>query len=154
MHCPPACWNHCEGARGALLTAGIAKPGCASASSEDIGQRALQNLLQPIGDGFSSWREDPLGLWGDWLRERAQWSRLRPRDGWLWIADGGIEWIALPFAEAAIGLFQLEQAGENSRRLAAARAAVAALGAEVRVVGAGAVLQAEAAAQRARWKLP
>jgi len=138
-------------ARGALLTP-QSRDWLRTASSADIGQRALQNLLQPIGDGFSSWREDPLGLWSDWLRERAQWSALRPRDGWLWIAAGGTDWIALPFTETD-NAFSGWSRGENSRRLAAARAAVAALGGDVRVLAAGAVLQAEAAAQRARWEV-
>lgn len=138
-------------ARGALLTP-QSREWLATASSEDIGARALQHLLQPIGDGFSSWRDDPLGLWSEWLRERAQWSPLRPRDGWLWIADGGIDWIALPFAEQETA-FASWSAGANSQRLAAARAAVAALGADIRVLGAGSVLQAEAAAQRARLEV-
>lgn len=138
-------------ARGALLTP-ESQAWLRAASSADIGRRALQNLLQPIGDGFSSWREDPLGLWGDWLRERAQWSRLRPRDGWLWIADGGIEWIALPFAEKQ-NAFSGWSAAVNSQRLAAARAAVAGLGGDVRVLAAGSVLQAEAAAKRAQWEV-
>jgi predicted exporter len=138
-------------ARGALLTP-QSREWLRTASSEQVGQRALQNLLQPIGDGFSSWREDPLGLWGEWLRERAQWSSLRPRDGWLWIADGGIDWIALPFAEEDTA-FSSWSKGENSRRLALARAAVLALGSDVRVLAGGSVLQAEAAAQRARLEV-
>jgi len=140
-----------ERARGALLTR-TSRQWLRTATSEDIGQRALQNLMQPVGDGFSSWREDPLSLWGDWLRERAQWSRLRPRDGWLWIAHDGIEWIALPFEETQ-SAFAEWASGENSQRLAAAREAVAAIDSGARVLAAGALVQAEAAAKRARWEV-
>ncbi|MEJ0098398.1 MAG: hypothetical protein WDO12_01055 [Pseudomonadota bacterium] len=137
--------------RGSLLTA-AERGWLRSANSADIGRRALQNLLQPVGDGFSSWREDPLGLWSGWLRERAQWSPLRPRDGWLWIEDNGIQWIALPFGESESG-FSGWSAGGSSLKLAAARAAVARLGGHAQVLAAGAVLQAEAAAKRARWEV-
>ncbi len=66
--------------------------------------------------------------------------------------DNGIQWIALPFAEGQSG-FSGWSGGANSVKLAAARTAVADLGGKVRVLAAGAVLQAEAAAKRARWEV-
>jgi predicted exporter len=137
-----------QGARGALLTR-ESRLWLRGANADQIGERALQGLLQPVGDGFSSWRDDPLGLWGEWLRERAQWSLLRPRDGWLWMEQGGLQWIALPFKETE-SAFSSWQSGTNSARLAVARERVTALGGDARVMAAGAVLQAEAAAARAR----
>lgn len=139
------------GARGALVTHD-ARQWLASAPDEAIARRALQHLVQPVGDGFASWRDDPLGLLGEWVRERAQWSRLRPRDGWLWVEDGGIQWVALPFAEGRSG-FAGWNAGENSVRLAAARELVAGLDSDVRLLAAGTPLLAEAAASRAVFEM-
>ncbi len=98
-------------ARGALLTRAD-RQWLGTATDADIGQRALQNLLQPFGDGFSSWRDDPLGLWANWLRERAAWSPLRPRDGWLWLEQDGIEWIALPFNAGEFDLVVIDEASQ------------------------------------------
>jgi predicted exporter len=137
-------------ARGALITRGSLQ-WLQTATPADVAQRALQNLVQPLGDGLSSWRDDPLGFWGEWLRERAQWSRLRPRDGWLWIEDGGTQWIALPFAERDTA-FSTWMAGTNLQRLAAARQRVAEDGG-VRILAAGTAVQAEAAAARAGFEV-
>ncbi|MDR2215702.1 MAG: hypothetical protein LBE59_07665 [Nevskiaceae bacterium] len=137
--------------RGALITR-ESRQWLQSATQEEIAQRALQNLIQPIGDGLSSWRDDPLGLLGQWVRERAQWSRLRPRDGWLWVEDGDTQWIALPFKEAESG-FSAWDGGVNSQLLAAARARLVDQNLDVRVLAAGATLQAEAAAKRAKFEM-
>ncbi|MGC4027642.1 MAG: hypothetical protein QM696_02035 [Steroidobacteraceae bacterium] len=148
---PAALMTQIAQARGALTTR-ESRQWLRSASDEDIARRALQNLLQPVGDGFSSWRDDPLGLLGDWVRERAQWSRLRPRDGWLWVEDADIQWVALPFTEAGSG-FSTWNAGTNSKLLAEARAKVQEQDPGVRVLAAGTTLFAEAAADRATFEM-
>ena len=145
---PAGLLEQLKAGRGALLTR-EARQWLRTATAQDIGQRGLQNLLQPVGDGVSSWRDDPLGLWSEWLRERAQWSPLRPRDGWLWLEDGGMDWIALPFKEPE-SAFQAWRAGVISQRVAIVRERVTAQRSGVRVLAAGSVLQAEAAAARAR----
>lgn len=137
--------------QGALLTR-ESRRWLQQATEEDLGRRALQNLMQPVGAGLSDWRSDPLGLWSDWLRERAQASSLRPREGWLWVEEGGLQWVALPFAEGASG-FAAWSGGENTERLAAVRQRLAGLPGEPRLLAAGTVLQAEAAAKRATFEV-
>jgi len=148
---PEALLLRVRAARGALI-AGASREWLKRAPDAEIADRALQNLVQPVGDGLSSWREDPLGLLGEWVRERAQGSRLRPRDGWLWLEDAGTQWIALPFAESASGLTAWN-AGTNSRLLASARKSVADKGYDARILAAGTSLLAEAAAKRASLEI-
>lgn len=148
---PEALLERIRAGRGALITRD-SLDWLKGASESAIEQRALQGLVQPVGDGVSSWRDDPLGLLGEWVRERAQWSRLRPRDGWLWVEAEGAQWVVLPFADSASGLSSW-RGGENSRLLARARALVAERVGGARIVAAGASLQAEAAARRAGFEI-
>lgn len=112
-------------------------------------QRALALLYQPGASGrLAEWASDPLGLWPQWLQERATQTRARPRDGELWVAGQGLEWVVLsyqitgaPFAMNGDLLYApaLDQA------LEAARAAVPG----ARMLAVGLPLHAEAAAQQA-----
>ncbi|MEO8314369.1 MAG: hypothetical protein ABI645_06190 [Pseudomonadota bacterium] len=148
---PASLQAYLASARGTLLTR-ESRRWLQTVPDAEIAQRGMQNLLQPFGDGFSSWRDDPLGLWGEWLRERAQWSHLRPRDGWLWVEDAGIQWIALPFVERD-SAFATWSDGTRSRLLDTTRQRVAKLGGDIRLIAAGTPLQAEAAAKRARFEV-
>src|SRR5512139_370682 len=74
-----------------------------TASAEELGQIALMQLYQPAGVRFGEWSSDPLGLWPAWWAARAAETRARPRDGRLWLAGNGLEWIMLPFESQAAG---------------------------------------------------
>ncbi|WPB57080.1 MMPL family transporter [Xylophilus sp. GOD-11R] len=118
-----------------------------AASSDDaLAAEALQGLFQPgAAPRLSAWAADPLGLWAPWWAERAASSRARPRDGELWLAEGGRQWIvlALQTQGPAISL-----SGEPllAEALAAAQAAAVAAVPSARVLAAGVPLHAEAAA--------
>lgn len=48
------------------------------ASDEELEQRALMQLHQPVSQKIGTFREDPLQLFPEFLRERAQASKVRP----------------------------------------------------------------------------
>jgi predicted exporter len=58
---------------------------------------ALSRLYSPFsGPKLGAWRDDPFGLFGDWIQERAQETPVRPRDGRLFVAGGGKQYVLLP----------------------------------------------------------
>jgi predicted exporter len=57
---------------------------------------ALSNLYNPFGGAqFSSFQEDPFGLFRDWIQTRAQETPVRPRDGKLFVADQNNNFVVL-----------------------------------------------------------
>jgi predicted exporter len=110
---------------------------------------ALAKLYSPFGGPKAgAWQDDPFGLLGDWLQERAQETPVRPRDGHLFVAGAGRQYVLLPLvmkgqafamtAQQSV-LPLLEQAN------AAARAALPAAD----IISAGVVLHAAAAGAQA-----
>jgi predicted exporter len=60
-------------------------------------QSALSRLYSPFGGPkLGSWQEDPFGLFSGWVQERAQETPVRPRDGHLFVADAGKQYVLLP----------------------------------------------------------
>jgi predicted exporter len=60
-------------------------------------QNALSKLYSPFGGPkLGSWQEDPFGLFSGWVQERAQETPVRPRDGHLFVADAGKQYVLLP----------------------------------------------------------
>ena len=58
---------------------------------------ALAKLYSPFGGPkLGSWQEDPFGLFGGWVQERAQETPVRPRDGHLYVADAKKQYVLLP----------------------------------------------------------
>jgi len=58
---------------------------------------ALAKLYSPFGGPkLGSWQEDPFGLFGGWVQERAQETPVRPRDGHLFVADAHKQYVLLP----------------------------------------------------------
>ncbi len=87
---------------------------------------ALSKLYSPFGGPkLGSWQDDPFGLFGGWVQERAQETPVRPRDGHLFVADGQKQYVLLPLTlkvpalsmsaqEAVLPL--LRQAGDAARK--------------------------------------
>jgi len=123
-----------------------------SASAEELGRIALMQLYQPAGVRFGEWRGDPLGLWPAWWAARAAETRARPRDGRLWLAGNGLEWIVLPFESRAAG-FSGTGATPISDAIAHAQAAASGVAPDAVVLAAGVPLFAEAAAARASLEM-
>ena len=60
--------------------------------------RALSNLYSPfVGLKLGAWRDDPFGLFGQWVQARAQETPVRPRDGRLFVGEGPRQYVVLPF---------------------------------------------------------
>jgi predicted exporter len=60
-------------------------------------EAALAKLYAPFGGPkLGSWQDDPFGLFGGWVQERAQETPVRPRDGHLFVADGQRQYVLLP----------------------------------------------------------
>ena len=58
---------------------------------------ALSQLYSPFGGPkLGAWQDDPFGLFGGWVQERAQETPVRPRDGHLFVADGERQYVLLP----------------------------------------------------------
>ena len=111
--------------------------------------RALAALYQPgAGARLSDWTADPLGLWTGWWSARAADSRLRARDGELWVTADGREWIALPYTLRGPA-FALDGASALGDALAVAEAAARRAAPDLVVHRAGVPLHGEAAAVQA-----
>lgn len=110
---------------------------------------ALARLYNAFsGPKLGSFRDDPFGLFAGWAQERAGETPVRPRDGRLFVAGEGRDYVLLTYTlqqpafslsaqDAAVPL--LEQAGN------AARKAVP----DADVISAGVVLHAAAAGRQA-----
>jgi len=116
-------------------------------------EAALAKLYSPFGGPkLGSWQDDPFGLFGDWIQERARETPVRPRDGHLFVADDKRQYVLLPLTlklpALAMGaqrqvLPLLEQAA------AAARAALP----QVELIRAGVILHAAAASGQAESEM-
>ena len=112
----------------------------------ELTRTALSALYQPAARmKLSDFAADPLGLWASWWSGRAGDTRARPRDGELWVAGEGLQWVVLRY-ELATSAYSLSGnpvlSGALTHAESAARAAVPA----VQVLEAGVPLHAEAAA--------
>ena len=57
---------------------------------------ALRQLYSPFsGPKLGAWRDDPFGLFAGWVQERAQETPVRPRDGYLYVADAKRQYVLL-----------------------------------------------------------
>jgi predicted exporter len=114
---------------------------------------ALAKLYSPFqGLKTSAWHDDPFGLFAGWLQGRAGETPVRPRDGRLYVGDGQLEYVVLPFTLGAAPFSMSTQAAlipllERARQ-AARRAAP-----QGEIMAAGVVLFAAAAGAQAKWEV-
>lgn len=112
---------------------------------EQLTERALMQLNQPLGARLGEFREDPLQLYGEYLRERAQVTKVRPEDGLLLFETDAGHHVLLRYAVKGGG-FSMDGTPHLADAIAAARAK---LPAGVELHAAGVPLFAEAAAVQA-----
>lgn len=120
-------------------------------SPEQAARIALQSLYRPgPGQRALGPLDDPLGTFSAWLRERASVSKLRPRDGWLWLQADARDLIVLAYELRAPAL-SVATLKLLQPRLDAARALAADGGVEL--LAAGVPVHAAAAAQQAEREM-
>jgi predicted exporter len=114
---------------------------------------ALTKLYSPLaGLPLGAWRDDPFGLFGDWVQARAQETPVRPRDGRLFVGAGQRQFVVMPLM-LRVPVFStesqravmplLEHAGQAAKRIAP----------QVEVVVAGVILHAAAASAQAKKEM-
>ncbi|NCT82759.1 MAG: MMPL family transporter [Comamonadaceae bacterium] len=130
----------------------------AQAPTEELADQALAALYQPVGGPrVGAWADDPLNLFGQWLAERGQSSRVRVQDGRLMLTDPGTDanaperHYALLLIELAGSGFEIGAQRALQPRLEAARQAAQGQGAQV--ILAGVPLFAAAAAEQAEFEI-
>jgi predicted exporter len=142
----------------APLRAGLLSPQAreqlGSTPTEALADQALAALYQPVGGPrIGAWADDPLNLFGQWLAERGQMSRVRVQDGRLMLTDP-----AAPDHHFALVLIELPGSGFE---IGAQRALMPKLDAAVRaaegqgatVLRAGVPLFAAAASEQAEREI-
>ena len=135
-----------------LLTASQERALSASAPDE-WKDAALARLYSAFsGPRLGSFRDDPFGLFAGWMQERAGETPVRPRDGQLFVAGAGRQYVLLSLRltrpafsrDAQTRLLPLlEQAAQAARTAAPS----------VELLSAGVVLHAAAAGQQAEHEI-
>lgn len=126
----------------------------AQAPTEELADQALAALYQPVGGPrVGAWGDDPLNLFGQWLAERGQSSRVRVQDGRLMLTDPDApdRHYALVLVDLAGSGFEISAQRALLPRLDAATRAAEGQGA--RVIRAGVPLFAAAAAEQAEREI-
>jgi predicted exporter len=137
-------WAH----RGALLTADDRRL-LESGSAAGWARSAAQNLTSPLGSGrVGAWQDDPFGTFRDWLQARVAVTPVRPVDGMLRADDDSVHYAVLPIRLRGRAFsFFAQQAVVPILAEADAAALRAAPG--VRLLTAGVIIPAAAAARQA-----
>ncbi|MFZ6870868.1 MMPL family transporter [Undibacterium sp. Di27W] len=100
------------------------------------------------GPKLGSFQDDPFNLFSGWVQERAQETPVRPRDGYLFLADKEKQYVLLPLTLKPSAFSLTAQEAVVPLLGKAAEAALLATP-SVEVISAGVVLHAAAAGQQA-----
>lgn len=119
-------------------------------STELLAQSAVAALYQPaIGlPRQGEWKDDPLNLSGGWLGERAAESKVRVRDGRLYLTAAGQHYVLLSMEQGGPA-FSVRAQQALIPVMEAAKAAALKNSPQVTVLSAGVPLHAAAAASQA-----
>lgn len=110
---------------------------------------ALSKLYSPFGGPkLGAWRDDPFGLFGGWMQERAQETPVRPRDGHLFVGNTEKQYVLLPLT-LKVPAFSIAAQQAMLPLLAQAKAAALQTVPAVEVITAGVILHAAAAGEQA-----
>ena len=114
---------------------------------------ALAKLYSPFSaPKLTVWRDDPFGLFANWIQERAEETPVRPRDGRLSVSDGQRDYIVMPLT-LLVPAFSVDGQQAVISLLEQARRAASAVVPQLEVIQAGVVLHAAAAAARAQLEI-
>jgi len=110
---------------------------------------ALSKLYGPlVGLKLGAWRDDPFGLYGQWIQARAQETPVRPRDGRLFVGQGQRQYVVLPFV-LQVPAFSMAAQQTLIPLIEQAKQAVYKAVPHAEVVAAGVILYAAAAGEQA-----
>lgn len=104
------------------------------------------------GPKFGPYRDDPFDLFSGWVQERARETPVRPRDGSLFIADAGHQYVLLPLT-LKVPAFSLPAQRKVIPVLEEASAAARKAVPGAQVIKAGVVLHAAAAGAQAEGEV-
>jgi|GEM_PF-60001 len=111
---------------------------------------ALRNLYSPFsGPKPGAWRDDPFGLFTGWMQERAQETPVRPRDGYLFVANADRQFVLLSLTLSQ-SVFSMSVQQEVMSTLNAAKATALKAFPDAEIITAGVILHAAAAGEQAR----
>jgi predicted exporter len=112
-------------------------------------EAAQRALYSPFGGPkLGAWRDDPFGLFGGWVQQRAQETPVRPRDGRLFVANGDRQYVLLALTLKVPAYSISAQQAVTPLLARAAAAAQQALPA-ADIISAGVILHAAAAGEQA-----
>ncbi len=110
---------------------------------------ALAKLYSPFsGPKLGAWRDDPFGLFSEWVQQRAQETPVRPRDGHLFVANKDKQYVLLPLT-LQIPAFSMSAQEVIVPLLEQAKSAAREVAPQVEIITAGVVLHAAAAGEQA-----
>ena len=114
---------------------------------------ALRQLYSPFaGPKLGAWRDDPFGLFSSWVQERAQETPVRPRDGYLTVADDTRQYVLLSLT-VRDAVFGMRTQNKVTALLAQASSQARQAVPRVDIVTAGVVLHAAAAGRQATGEI-
>jgi predicted exporter len=116
-------------------------------------ETAMGKLYSPFG-GFKlgAWRDDPFGLFGDWVQARARETPVRPRDGRLFVSDGRRQYAVMPIT-LRVPAFSMAGQQAVMPLLEQARQSAKTAVPQVEILTAGVILHAAAASEQARQEM-
>lgn len=110
---------------------------------------ARAKLYSPFGGPkLGAWRDDPFGLFGEWVQERAQETPVRPRDGHLFVANSDKQYVLLPLT-LTLPAFSMSAQQTIVPLLAQAAEAAHKAVPQAEVITTGVILHAAAASEQA-----
>lgn len=114
---------------------------------------ALRNLYNPFsGPKLGAWRDDPFGLFSGWLQERAQETPVRPRDGYLFVANADRQYVLL-LLTLSQSVFEMHTQQLAMDVLNQANAKVQQAVPNAEIITGGVLLHAAAAGEHARHEV-
>lgn len=114
---------------------------------------ARAKLYSPFGGPkLGAWRDDPFGLFSDWIQERAQETPVRPRDGHLFVSDAEKQYVLLPLTLNAPA-FSMSAQETVMPLLAQAEDAARNAVPKAEIITSGVVLHAAAASEQAHREM-
>lgn len=115
-------------------------------------QQALQALSSPAPAVGLSWRDDPLGLFNQWMINQAGTQKVRVNEGRLWLTAEGREWAVLMLSLHDSPL-SLANQGIIMPGLQSAQAAAHKTAPDVQIIEAGVLQFAAAASDQAQSEI-